>query len=51
MEQFVVEVLSAVGVPAGISFYVLIRVNATLERLTEAITKIDAKLSSLPHHY
>ena len=44
MEQFVVDVLATVGVPAGISFYVLVRVNATLERLTEAIMKIDAKL-------
>ncbi len=45
MEQLVVDALSSVGVPAGITFYVLVRVNATLERLTEAITKIDAKLA------
>ena len=46
MEQFIAEILSSVGVPAAISFYVLMRVNATLERLTEAVTKIGAKLGA-----
>lgn len=44
MEDFVLNAVSNVGVPAVLALYVLMRVNFTLDKLTEAILKLDAKL-------
>ena len=46
MGEFTLDLLSAVGVPSAIAFFLLLKVNTTLERLTEAILKIDTKLDS-----
>lgn len=46
MEEFLLNAVSNVGVPAVLAFYVLFRVNVTTEKLTEAILKLDAKLDA-----
>lgn len=46
MEEFLLNAVSNVGVPAVLAFYVLFRVNLTMEKLTEAIIKLDAKLDT-----
>ena len=46
MEELLINAASSIGVPAIIAFYVLFRVNVTMERLTEAILKLDAKLDA-----
>ena len=38
-EELIVNLLSNVGIPAAICFYVLFRVNQTLKELTAAINK------------
>lgn len=44
MEDFVVNVLSNVGVPAAIAFYVLVKVNHNLTELTKAVAKLTYTL-------
>lgn len=44
MEEAIIKALADVGFPAIVCGYVLIRVNQTLERLTEAIVRIDERL-------
>lgn len=43
MDGQIMEAVSSVGVPAVISFYLLIRIESSLNRLTEAINRLDAR--------
>ena len=36
-------VLSGIGFPAAVSFYLLVKVSNSLDELTKAITRLDAR--------
>lgn len=40
MEQIIIEAIDNVGVPALIAFYVLFRVNTSIEALTQAVYEL-----------
>lgn len=44
-EQYLVEVFSNVGFPVVVAFYVLFRVNRTLEHLTDSVNRLCQMLS------
>lgn len=44
MEDFVINLLSNVGVPSAIAFYVLVKVNHNLNELTKAVAKLSYTL-------
>lgn len=46
MEDFIINILSNVGVPSAIAFYVLIRVNSNLNELSKAVTKLSYTLEN-----
>ena len=43
-ENVILTAISSVGVPAAISFYLLMRVNETLKELTKVIVRLEARL-------
>lgn len=47
MEQLLVDAAANIGVPAIIALYVLVRVNATLDKLTDAVTDLGADVRLL----
>jgi len=51
LEDAFVAVLSGVGFPAAVSFYLLVKVTNSLDELTRAITRLDARMKerSFPH--
>ena len=44
LEESFMAVLSGVGFPAAVSFYLLVKVSNSLDELTEAITRLDTRL-------
>ena len=44
MEESFIAVLSSLGFPAAVSFYLLVKVTGSLDELTQAIIKLDARL-------
>lgn len=44
MDEALANIISSVGVPAAISFYLLIRVSKSLDQLTEVIVRLDTRL-------
>lgn len=44
MEEIWVTVLSSVGFPAAVSFYLLVKVTRSLDELTRAIVKLETRL-------
>lgn len=51
MEEIFATVLSGVGFPAAVSFYLLAKVSASLDELTRAITRLDARLEERAKHF
>jgi len=46
VEEIIITVLSSVGFPAAVAFYVLHRIGATMDNLTKAITRLEAKIEA-----
>lgn len=46
MEDVLLNLISNVGVPTAIAFYVLVRVNHNLEELTKAVNDLSHILKS-----
>lgn len=44
MEQLFIDAVGNIGVPAVLAFYVLFRVNVTLEELTKAVNSLSTKM-------
>lgn len=44
LEETFMALLSGVGFPAAVSFYLLVKVSNSLDELTEAIARLDARL-------
>jgi len=53
MEENILAIVSSLGFPAAVSFFLLAKVCGSLDELTKAIVKLDAKLDerqcALPH--
>ena len=41
MEDMILKSLPSIGFPAALSVYLLVKMNGTLEKLTEAINKLS----------
>ena len=46
-EDFVLSLISGVGFPAAVSFYLLARVSNSIDKLTRAITRLETRIESL----
>lgn len=46
MEMSFIDAVSSVGVPAVISLYLLIRTQSSLDRLTEAINRVESLITA-----
>ena len=44
MEEPWMTLVSSVGFPAAVSFFLLVKVTGSLDELTKAIVKLDARL-------
>ena len=43
-EENFLAIISSLGFPAAVSFYLLVKISGSLENLTRVIVKLDAKL-------
>lgn len=46
MDEALITVLSSLGFPAAVSFYLLIKVTSSLDKLTRAITRLEVRIGS-----
>lgn len=42
MDASIIDVISAIGIPAAISFVLLCKIDKTLSKLTESVIALDA---------
>lgn len=47
IESMLINAVSSVGIPAAISFYLLVRVQSSLDRMTEAVVKLTAYVEAI----
>lgn len=45
MDSSIINIISNIGVPSAIAFYVLVKVNHNLEALTKSVDKLTFQLT------